>query len=288
MAISASPDITIHTPDSHQAIPLNPFRIAAKIWTQRQLLRQLTSRAVQQRFRGSVLGLAWAILNPIFMLLIYTFVFGIILKVKWNGQGSHFFFAMNLYCGLIVYGIFSESVGQSSIQVTSNPSYVKKILFPLEILPLATLGAATVFNLFSLVILLFCTQFFMRPLTIHLAALPIVWLPLFLFTAGLSWIVAAMGAFLRDIAQLIVIVLQFVFYLCPIVYPISAIPAPLQPWVLWVNPLAVFVEESRRVLLQASWPVWSWLPLNYAECLLVFVFGYYAFMKTKRGFADVI
>lgn len=286
--MSHSPDITIHTPESHHTIPLNPFRIAARLWAQRQLLRQLTNRSVQQRYRGSMLGLAWAILNPIFMLLVYTFVFGIILKVKWNGQGSHFFFAMNLYCGLIVYGIFSESVGSASIQVISNPSYVKKILFPLEILPLAGLGAAIIFNLFSLAILLFCTQFFMHPLTIHIIALPIVWVPLFLFTAGLSWIVAAMGVFMRDIGQLIIIILQVVFYLCPIVYPISAIPAPYQSWMLRVNPLAVFVEESRRVLLERSWPIWHWLPLNYAECLIVFIFGYYAFMKTKRGFADVI
>jgi lipopolysaccharide transport system permease protein len=281
-------DVVVHSAESHQSIPLNPWVIGRQLWQQRQLLRQLTNRTVQQRFRGSVLGLLWAILNPVFMLLVYTFVFGVILKVKWNGQGSHFVFAMNLYCGLIVYGIFSESVGTAATQVISNPSYVKKILFPLEILPLAALGGAIIFNLFSLAILLFCTQFFMHPLSIHLAALPIVWLPLFLFSAGLSWILAAMGVFLRDIGQLIIIVLQFVFYLCPIVYPLSAVPGPMQRWDLLLNPLAVFVEESRRVLLQRSWPVWSWLPLNYAVCTVVFIFGYYAFMKTKRGFADVI
>jgi len=280
--------VVVHSPESDQSVPLNPWRIVETIWRQRQLLRQLTNRAVQQRFRGSVLGLLWAILNPVFMLLIYTYVFGIILNVRWNGEGGHFFFAMNLYCGLIVYGIFSESVGTASGQVISNPSYVKKIVFPLELLPLASMGAAVIFNLFSVAILLFCTQFFMHPLTIHLAALPIVWLPLFLFTAGWSWIVAALGVFLRDIGQLIVIILQVVFYLCPIVYPLRRVPEAMQKWYLWVNPLAVSVEESRRVLLQQSWPVWGWLPVNYVVCLLVFIFGYYAFMKTKRGFADVI
>jgi len=281
-------DIVVHTPESLQSVPLNPWRISALIWRQRQLLRQLTNRAVQQRFRGSVLGLLWAILNPVFMLLVYTYVFGIILNVRWNGEGGHFFFAMHLYCGLIVYGIFSESVGTASGQVISNPSYVKKIVFPLELLPLASMGASVIFNLFSLAILLFCTQFFLHPLTIHLAALPIVWLPLFLFTAGWSWIVASLGVYLRDIGQLIVIILQVVFYLCPIVYPLARVPATMQKWYLLVNPLAVSVEESRRVLLQQSWPVWHWLPVNYLVCLLVFVFGYYIFMKTKRGFADVI
>ncbi len=286
--MTSSSDVVVRSPESHQSVSLNPWQIGRQLWRQRQLLRQLTNRAVQQRFRGSVLGLLWAILNPIFMLLIYTYVFGIILGVKWNGQGSHFVFAMNLYCGLIVYGIFSESVGSASTQVISNPSYVKKIVFPLEILPLASMGAAVVFNLFSLAILLFCTQFFMHPLSIQLAALPIVWIPLLLFTTGLSWIVAAMGVFLRDIGQLIIIVLQIVFYLCPIVYPLSRVPLSMERWYLWFNPLAVFVEGSRRVLLEQSWPVWNWLPLNYAVSLLVFVFGYYAFMKTKRGFADVI
>jgi lipopolysaccharide transport system permease protein len=281
-------EVIVRGPDSREAVSLNPLRIAGQLWRQRQLIRQLTNRAVQQRFRGSALGLLWAILNPIFMLLIYTYVFGIILGVKWNGQGSHFVFAINLYCGLIVYGIFSESVGAASTQVISNTSYVKKIVFPLEILPVASMGAAVVFNLFSLAILLFCTQFFFHPLTVELVALPVIWIPLFLFTAGLSWIVASLGVFLRDIGQLVIIILQALFYLCPIVYPLSRVPAPIQAWDLRLNPLTVFVEESRRVILEQSWPVWGWLPLNYLVCVVVFVFGYYAFMKTKRGFADVI
>jgi len=283
-----SSDVVVHSAETHESVPLNPWRIMRQLWRQRQLLRQLTNRAVQQRFRGSALGLLWAMLNPIFMLLVYTYVFGIVLGVKWNGQGSSFVFAMNLFCGLIVYGIFAESVGAASIQVLSNPSYVKKILFPLEILPLAGLGAAITFNLFSLVVLLFCTQFFLTPLSVHLIALPIVWIPLFLFTAGLSWIVGAMGVFVRDIGQLILIILQIVFYLCPIVYPLARVPAPMQRWYLWFNPLAVFVEETRQVLLQHHWPQLGWLLPNYAICLLTFIFGYYVFMRAKRGFADVI
>src|SRR5277367_4538808 len=152
--MTASSDVTVHSPESHQTIPLNPLNIARQLWRQRQLLRQLTRRAVQQRFRGSVLGVLWAILNPILILLVYTFVFSIIMKVQWMGEGSHFIFAMNLYCGLIVFGIFSESVGTASGQVISNPSYVKKIVFPLEILPLASMGASIFFNLCSLVLLL--------------------------------------------------------------------------------------------------------------------------------------
>jgi lipopolysaccharide transport system permease protein len=286
--MSAPSDVIIHAPETQQSITLNPFKICASLWRQRQLLRQLISRAVQQRFRGSALGILWAILNPILMLLIYTFVFGVILKVRWNGQGSTFFFAMNLYCGLIIYGIFSESVGGASGQILANPSYVKKIVFPLETLPIAMLGASFIFNLFSLVILLFCTQFFLHPLSIHLVALPIVWLPLLLFTAGISWIVATLGVYIRDIQQLIVIILQVLFYLCPIVYPLSRVPESMQVWFLRLNPIAVFVEESRNVLLNRQWPFWKGLPENYAVSLLVFIFGYYAFMKTKRGFADVL
>jgi lipopolysaccharide transport system permease protein len=276
-------DVTIRRAESQESIPLNPWRIVRQLWRQRQLLRQLTNRAIQQRFRGSALGLIWAILNPVFMLLVYTFVFGFIMRI-----GNGFAFSMKLYCGLIVFGIFSESVGSAATQVVSNPSYVKKIIFPLEILPIAAMGASIFFNLFSLAILLACTQFFLHPLTIHVVALPIIWIPLFLFTAGLSWIVAAVGVFLRDIGHLIVIILQVWFYLCPIVYPLSMVPVPLQKWFLWLNPMAVFVEESRRPLLDGLWPQWNWLPANYALSLLVFIFGYYAFMKTKRGFADVI
>jgi lipopolysaccharide transport system permease protein len=289
--MNSPPDLVINSPENIQAVSLNPFQIIAEVWQRRQLFRQLTKRSVQQRFRGSMLGIVWAILNPICMLLVYTFVFSIVLKVQWNGQGSHFVFAMNLFCGLIVYGIFSESVGAASTQIVTNPSYVKKIVFPLELLPLASMGAAIIFNLFSLAILLACTQFFMHPLSIHLAALPVIWLPLFLLTAGLSLLVAALGVFLRDIGQLIVIILQIVFYLCPIVYPmqrLSQLPPRVMQWYLLCNPMAVFLEESRRVILQGVWPIWSWLPASYAVSLLLFIFGYYAFMKTKRGFADVI
>jgi lipopolysaccharide transport system permease protein len=286
--MSVQNDVVVRSADSHQRVSLNPLRIVAELWQRRQLARQLTSRAVQQRFRGSVLGLLWAVLNPIFMLLVYTFVFSVIMKVRWNGQGSYFLFAINLYCGLIVYGIFSESVGGAATQVVSNASYVKKIIFPLEILPLATLGAGIFFNLFSLVLLLICAQFFLHPLTIHVVALPIVWLPLILFTAGVSWMVAMLGVFIRDIGQLIVIILQVLFYLCPIVYPLSRVPASWQPWLLYLNPISVFVEGSRQVLLEQSWPTWGWLPINYLTSLLVFVLGYYAFMSSKRGFADAI
>jgi lipopolysaccharide transport system permease protein len=281
-------DVVIHAPETQKSITLNPFTICSSLWRQRQLLRQLVSRAVQQRFRGSVLGLLWAILTPLLMLGVYTFVFVYIMQVKWNGQGSTFLFVMNLYCGLIVYGIFSESVGGASGQILANPSYVKKIIFPLEMLPIAMLGASLIFNFFSLVILLLGTQFFLHPLSIHLVALPIVWLPLLLFTAGLSWIVATLGVYIRDMQQLIAIILQFVFYLCPIVYPLQRVPESLRLWFLRVNPLAVFVEESRFILLNRQWPNWGWLPENYAVSLLIFIFGYYAFMKTKRGFADVL
>jgi lipopolysaccharide transport system permease protein len=286
--MNVSSDVVIHSAATHDAVPINPLRIVARIWRQRQLLRQLTTRAVQMRFRGSMLGLLWAILNPIFMLLVYTFVFSVILKVRWNGQGSTFFFAMNLYSGLIVYGIFSESVGSAAMQVLSNPSYVKKIIFPLEILPLAGLTASIFFNLFGLVILLFCTQFFLHPLTIHVVALPIIWLPLFLLTAGISWIVAAVGVFARDVGHLILILLQVLFYLCPIVYPLARVPVSMQKMYMLLNPMAVFLEQSRSVLLNGTWPQWSQMPQSYLISLGAFIFGYYIFMRAKRGFADVI
>jgi lipopolysaccharide transport system permease protein len=286
--MSVSTNVVIHSAETHDAVPLNPIKICARIWAQRQLLRQLTNRAVQMRFRGSVLGLLWAILNPIFMLLVYTFVFSVIMKIRWNGQGSTFFFAMNLYCGLIVYGIFAESVGSASIQILSNPSYVKKIVFPLEILPLAGLAASVFFNLFGLVILLFCVQFFVQPLSIHIVALPIVWLPLLLLSCGLSWVVAALGVLVRDVGQLIIIFLQVLFYLCPIVYPLARVPVSMQRIYMLLNPMAIYVEQTRAVVLDRSWPQWNWMPQSYLISLVAFIFGYYVFMRATRGFADVI
>jgi len=286
--MSVSTNVVIHSAETHEAVPLNPIKICARIWAQRQLLRQLTNRAVQMRFRGSVLGLLWAILNPIFMLLVYTFVFSVIMKIRWNGQGSTFFFAMNLYCGLIVYGIFAESVGSASIQILTNPSYVKKIVFPLEILPLAGLAASVFFNLFGLVILLFCVQFFVQPLSIHIVALPIIWVPLLLLSCGLSWVVAALGVLVRDVGQLIIIFLQVLFYLCPIVYPLARVPVSMQRIYMLLNPMAIYVEQTRAVVLDRSWPQWNWMPQSYLISLVAFIFGYYVFMRAKRGFADVI
>jgi lipopolysaccharide transport system permease protein len=152
----------------------------------------------------------------------------------------------------------------------------------------AGLAASVFFNLFGLVILLFCVQFFVQPLSIHIIALPIIWLPLLLLTCGLSWVVAALGVLVRDVGQLIVILLQVLFYLCPIVYPLARVPVSMQRIYMLLNPMAIYVEQTRAVVLDRSWPQWNWMPQSYLISLVAFIFGYYVFMRAKRGFADVI
>jgi lipopolysaccharide transport system permease protein len=252
------------------------------------LFYSLVKREISGRYRGSTLGLLWAFLSPLLMLAVYTFCFSVIFKARWHtGGDSKIEFALQLFCGLIVFNLFSETVNRAPYLILSNVNYVKKVVFPLEILPCVTLGAAFFHFVISVLVWLifWIASFGMPPLSIW--QLPLVILPLILWTLGLSWFLASLGVYLRDIGQVIGVATAALMFVTPVFYPITALPEQYHAYLL-LSPLTSIVEQSRGVMILGNSLVlsdWLW---GLAKSALVCVLGYMWFQKTRKGFADIV
>jgi lipopolysaccharide transport system permease protein len=268
---------------------LRPTTLLRTLWAHRDLIRQLTWRNILVRYRGSILGVLWSFLLPLLMLAVYTFVFGVVFKSRWPNPkaASTGGFALTLYCGLVVYALFSETLNAAPQLIVGNPNYVKRVVFPLEILPLCSLGAALFQAFIGVIALLICEVIFTGGLSATLYWFPIVLLPLLTFTLGLAWFLASLGVYIRDAGQVIGIVLQVLMFLSPIFYSIEQVPPGFQT-AMRANPLTVIVESARSTLLWGKSPDWAWLAVTGAASLVVMQLGYVWFMKTRRGFADVL
>ncbi|HEU5099941.1 MAG TPA: ABC transporter permease [Roseiflexaceae bacterium] len=268
---------------------LNPYQMAHNLWRQRDLIRQFTRREVEGRYKGSYLGLFWSFVNPLILLLIYTFIFGVVFKARWpNAQTNSLSeFALTLFCGMIAFNIFSECVSRAPSLIVGVPSYVKKVVFPLEILPASLLGSAIFHALVSLVILLVANVIVIGTVQWTIVLLPLVALPLFFLSLGFSWFLASLGVFIRDVGYTVALIVQVLFLMTPIFYPIESLPEPLQS-IIRLNPLSSIVENFRRVLLWGWMPSWTGLGLWLLATGALMVLGYAWFMKTKKAFADVV
>lgn len=268
---------------------LNPAAMLRNLWRHRELIAQFTRREVEGRYRGSFLGIIWSFLTPLVMLLIYTFVFGVIFQARWSqARGASLNeFAVILFAGLITFTIFSECVTRAPGLVVAVPNYVKKVVFPLEILPVSVLGAALFHAGVSAIILLAAHLLSGGALHATLALLPLVLLPLLLLTLGLSWILASLGVFIRDIGNLTALLVQILFFLTPIFYTAEAVPEPYRSLLL-LNPLGGVIGDVRRVALWGEPPAWGGLALSLPLSLIVAIVGYAWFMQTKKAFADVL
>jgi lipopolysaccharide transport system permease protein len=268
---------------------LNPVALVRNLWRHRDLIRQFTRREVEGRYRGSFLGLFWSFINPLVMLLIYTFVFGVVFKARWpNARTDNLGeFAVTLFCGLTAFNIFSECVNRATGLIIGVPNYVKKVVFPLEILPVSVFGSALFHALVSLAILLAAHLLIGGTLYWTVLLLPLVALPLIFLTLGMTWFLASLGVFIRDVGYTITLAVQVLFFVTPIFYPIQAIPKSFQA-IMHLNPLSSVVDNFRRVILWGVTPVWPSFALWVLGSATLMVFGYAWFMKTKKAFADVI
>lgn len=254
----------------------------------RRLLVRLVWREVSGRYRGSLLGLGWSIVQPLAMLAIYSFVFGTVFRARWNPSGaeSPFEFALALFAGLIVFNLFAEVATRAPGLVAANPNFVKKVVFPLDLLPLTALGAALFHVLTSLAVLLAGLAFGGR-LGLWALALPLALLPFCLFLAGLAWLLASLGVFLRDIGQLAGMAVTALLFLSPVFYPATALPEALRGW-LYLNPLAVPIEAVRDLLIWNRPPAMGAFALHALAATIFARLGYLWFEKTRKGFADVL
>ncbi|NLD81894.1 MAG: ABC transporter permease [Smithella sp.] len=258
------------------------------MWKSRNLIAQMTKREVIGRYRGSVLGLLWSFFNPILMLTIYTFVFSVVFKARWGTGGeSRFEFALILFAGLIVFNIFSECVNRAPSLIISNINYVKKVIFPLEILPLVNMGAALFHGTVSLVVLIIFYVLVSSSLHWTVIFAPLTILPLLLMTLGISWFLASLGVFVRDVAQVISMLTTVLMFTSPIFFPVSILPEKYRIF-MYLNPLTFIIEQMRDVVLWGRLPSWSGWCLSMALGIGVAWIGLVWFQKTRKGFADVL
>jgi lipopolysaccharide transport system permease protein len=272
----------------HAAHPHGFRALARSLHTHADLIQQLVRREVGGRYRGSVLGLLWSFFNPVLMLIVYTIVFSVVFKARWpGGSQSRAEFALVLFAGLMVFNFFSECVNRAPSLVVGNVNYVKKVVFPLEVLPVVSMGAAAFHLLVSMAVwLVFYMLFFGIP---HptLLQLPLVLVPLVLLTAGLSWLLASLSAFLRDVAQVVSVATTVLLFLSPVFFPVSVLPPAYQSLVR-LSPLTYVVEQARDVMVWGRGIHWvSWSGYT-AACACVAWLGFAWFQKTRKGFADVL
>ena len=275
------------TINPHAAQPTSLVALAKSIWRNRQLIVQMTKREVVGRYKGSVMGLAWSFFNPVFMLVVYTFVFSVIFKSRWGGDESRTLFAVVLFVGMIVLSLFSEVVNRAPTLILSNVNYVKKVVFPIEILPVIAMGAALFHSLISLSVLLAAFVLFNGYLHWTVIFIPLVLFPLVIVTLGLAWMLAALGVFLRDVGQTIGIITTILMFLSPVFYPVTAVPEKFRPFIM-ANPLTFIIEQAREVLIWGHTPNWIGLGVYTIAAIVIAWAGYALFQKTRKGFADVL
>ncbi|NWD04053.1 ABC transporter permease [Pseudomonas gingeri] len=275
-------------PHARRSVSLR--ELLASMLRNKQLIWQMTKREVIGRYKGSTMGLAWSFFNPVVMLLIYTYVFSEIFKVRWGGTGteeSKTQFAVILFVGMIVQGLFAEVFTRSPGLIVSNVNYVKKVVFPLEILSVIAMGAALFHGAISLLVLL--VAFFLFNGFIHWTVIfmPVVIFPLIVLILGFSWFLASLGVFARDTGQFAAIITTILTFVSPIFYPVSAVPEGFRP-LMMATPLTFIIEQSRAVLIWGRMPDWPGLALYTSVATALAWAGFAWFQKTRKGFADVL
>lgn len=266
-----------------------PIAIIESIRRNRSLILDMTKREIKKKYQGTFLGLAWSFISPLLMLAIYTFVFAVIFKARWgiSGEESRIDFAIILFAGLIVFGIFSESVNLSPGLIIGNSNYVKRVIFPLEILSIISVGSVLFNAAMSILILLLMQMLFKGFVPITVIFFPLVVLPVILLSLGVSWFFSALGVYIRDIGQLLGFLTTILFYTSAVFFPLSALPENYQQ-VLKFNPLVVIIEQSRNVLIYGYFPDWVSILAAFLVSSLAAWIGFWWFQKTRKGFADVL
>jgi lipopolysaccharide transport system permease protein len=251
------------------------------------LIVSLTKRELAARYRGSTLGFLWTLVTPLVMIAIFTIIFAGIFKAKFGASSSQWDYALYLFCGLLPWNAFQESVQLSSSTIVAHANLVKRVVFPLETLPVSLSLAAVVNQLFGTLVLIAATGVLRRQVHATMVFLPLILIPQLIATFGAVWLVAALGVFVRDIVQGIGLLLMAWMYLTPIIYPESIVPESYRI-LININPFTPLVRNYRRILLDGVGPDWLGLAYFFVFSLILFVFGYWWFARSRRNFADVI
>lgn len=272
----------------HTAFSSSPIEMMRSFVKHRHLIWQMTKRDVVGRYRGSVLGLAWSFFNPLVMLAVYTFVFSVVFNARWNmGTGSKTEFALALFIGMIIHSIVAESIIKAPGLMLNNVSYVKKVVFPLEILPWVSMGSTLFHAIVSLIVWGVVYLGINGSIQITIFYLPVIVIPLVLCSMGMSWFLAALGVYLRDVGQITGVIATMLLFMSPVFYPASILPEAYKT-ILYLNPLTFFIEQARAVLMWGQSPNWIGVGVSYVVSFLIAWIAFVWFQKTRRGFADVL
>jgi lipopolysaccharide transport system permease protein len=259
------------------------------LWSHRQLISRIALRDTSARYKGSLFGLGWTFINPLMMLAVYTFVFSSVFKARWGiyPNESKLDFALILFVGLIISSLFSEVINRAPGLILNNINYVKKVVFPLEILPITTLGTALFHAAVSFLVVILA--FGIINGYVHLTALlaPIILLPFLLIILGLAWAIASLGVYIRDIGQVVTLLTTLMIFMAPVFYPLSAIPEKFRAWIM-LNPLTFVVEQIRALLIQGILPDFQPLAIYTGISISVAWAGFWFFQRSRGGFADVV
>ena len=268
----------------HRSPAVSPFSLIRSLIINRQLIVQMIKREIIGRYKGSVFGLAWSFLNPILMLIIYTFVFSVVFKARWGdgGTDSKSQFALLVFVGMIVLGLFTEAVNRSPALVLGNANYVKKVVFPLEVLPIISLGAALFHMVISFLVLIFALVLINHQIQWTIVFAPLIFAPLVIFTLGVTWMLASLGVFMRDVGQTVGILTTVMMFMSPVFYPVSALPVQFQG-VMMLNPLTFIIENIRKVLISGYSPDLYAIFLMIAISLIILLIGFKVFQNSEKN-----
>lgn len=267
--------------------PLGLPDFARRLWRHRDLVAQMTERDASSRYRGSAGGLFWMAFHPLLMLAVYTFFFTEVFPSRWSGAAGRADFALVLFVGLLLHGLLAETMQRAPTLVAGNPNLVKKVVFPLDLLPVVSLFSTLVHFAIGMAIWL-VFHLFLRGLPPATALwLPLTVLPLLLLALGVAWILASLGVYLRDVGHVVPVLATVLLFASPIFYPLEAMKGPMRVLVQ-LSPLTVPVEQSRRVLLDALAPDFGALAAYTVVALAVAALGIAWFQGTRKGFADVV
>jgi lipopolysaccharide transport system permease protein len=283
-------------PTTHRAnasIPLRqilaPWEIASHLLKHKDLIHQFTKRDVQGRYRGTHLGIVLSLLRPLFMLVVFTGVFGYIFGGTFgqHANESKLDYALALFCGLVLFNFAAECFSRAPTLVLANPNYVTRVVFPLEILPVSVVGAGLAHLGISLIPLFFGMLFVHGSIPLTALYLPLILVPLVLLALGVTWFLASLGVFIRDIDSIVPVAVTVLMYASAIFYPINKVPPSFRPF-LQFNPIAVIIDQARNVALWGIPLDWVQYTATLVASAVLMVGGYAFFMRTKRGFADVM
>jgi lipopolysaccharide transport system permease protein len=260
-------------------------------WAKLDLLRILVLRDLEARYKGSILGNLWPLLNQLSQLLIFTYVFSIVLRVRLSLEGlpeNNFMYGLWLFAGLLPWTAFLNGFLPAATSVINQSNLVKKVVFPLALLPLVPVCAAFIESSLGLIVLILVVGITTQIVHVTLWLLPLIWIPQLLLTAGIGYLAAGLTVFLRDVPQTLVVMMNLWFYATPIIYPVSLIPEGWRDWIFWLNPMTAIVETHRDIILKGEVQHWEEWGVATMLSTIIFYVGLLVYRRLRPAFADVL